>query len=136
MKRSSLARKTPIARGTSQLKRSRMARSRPKGQPAHKRDDAFLAWVRRQPYCMCKKRGPNHAHHPRYGAGVGMKAADRFAISLCETVIAVVGCHDHRHRKTGPFKEMDREAVRDWEAAQSARLVELYEDARGAGVED
>lgn len=122
MKRTPLARKTPIARGTSQLKRSRMARGRPGKQPPERRDDAFLAHVRRQRCCMCMKPGPSHAHHPRTGAGTGIKASDSTAISLC------LVCHYDLHALSGAFKSFQRAALRAWEEAKNSELREAFRE--------
>jgi hypothetical protein len=122
MKRTPLTRKTPMARSSSQLRRSALPRSRPGKQPPHKRDDAFLAFVRRQRCSMCSRPGPSHAHHPRIGAGVGIKPADDTAISLC------LVCHHDLHALAGAFKGLQREALRAWEQAKNSELQEAFRE--------
>ena len=73
-------------------KRERPRDQRPGMDPEH------LANIRKLPCCLCGERGKFvHAHHLQSGAarkerGVGLKATDRHAISLC------VAHHTELHR--------------------------------------
>lgn len=137
-----LKRSTPLARGSKPMARSRMRRRKPKGQPAERKDEAFLAWLRRQPCCMCRRRWtaslPNHAHHPRRSddepVGGGQKAPDQEALTLCpsDPRDGWKGCHDHRHEKTGPFSGWSKDEVADWERWQNQRQRALYERSEDA----
>ena len=63
------------------------------------RDEAFLAFVRKQPCCVCAKPAPSDAAHiraanPMLGkryCGKGEKPHDRFATPLCRE------CHAQQH---------------------------------------
>lgn len=138
MKRTGFKRReTPLARGSSSLKRSRIRKRKPRGQPAERSDREYLAWLRRQPCRMCGRpwtpRLPNEAHHPRRDAdgpvGTGLKAADRLALTLCATDVPEgrKGCHDHRTDKTGPFSGWSKDEVADWEREKGAAQRALYE---------
>ena len=122
MKRSGpLARKTPLARASKPMARSPMRGSRPKGQPAERSDRPYLAWLRKQPCCMCSGRPPCHAHHPRTGAGVGLKSADQGAISLCAV------CHHDLHALAGHFEGLPRAGLREWEELKARQRRAEYE---------
>jgi hypothetical protein len=125
MKRTPITRKTPMARSSSQLRRSAMPRSRPGKQPPERADAAFLAWLRRQPCVMCANPPPSHAHHPRTGAGTSIKAPDATAISLC------LVCHHDLHALAGRFRGWLREKLRTWEASCNAMLRAAYEKTKG-----
>jgi hypothetical protein len=49
-----------------------------------RRDEAYLARVRREPCCICGDDTSVEAHHPRIGVvGMGRKADDAKAVPLC-----------------------------------------------------
>lgn len=69
---------------------------------------AYLAFMREQDCCCCRRQGPNDPHH--FGErGMGQKADDYHTVPLCRA------CHDHFHDH-GTFKGMTREetALRIW----------------------
>ncbi len=129
MKRSPLLRRTPLARGTSTLKRSWIKRKRPRV-----RDDAdpkYRAWLRRQncavPGCPARPCDPHH--HSLLGAGMAKKAPDRFSFSLCN------GHHVHGlHKLAGFFKGWTKERLRKWQDMQCAFYREIYEREIGAAA--
>lgn len=135
MKRSSpLTRKTPMSRGSSPMKRSKMKRRKPRGQPPERRDDAFLAFVRTLPccadvldlegctvvYCGARPCDPHHKHED----GKGIKSHDRTCVPLCRAH------HDDAEAKRGPFKHFTKDSTRAWHDAESKRVNELYERSR------
>lgn len=70
------------------------------------RDDAYLAFVRLQPCCVCGTPSPSDAAHIRmastvYGkriTGGGEKPDDKWAVPLCRPVLGVKrGCHADQH---------------------------------------
>lgn len=63
----------------------------PRIKPGRVEDPKHLARVRSLPCVVCGAAPPNEAHHPREGQGMGQKAGDYQAISLCPA------CH-----RTGP----------------------------------
>lgn len=89
MKRSPLARKTPL-RSKSTLKRSPMRRSRkPKRIKTLIRSRAHRRFVASQPCCVpgCGRRRDIHAHHHRKlrnGGGTGLKPCDAACVPFCE----------------------------------------------------
>lgn len=121
--------RTPIARGTSQLrrrspmKRSPMKRGRPAVQPPERRDDAFKRFVRTLRCCApgdpCRARfvDPNHKH----GDGKSIKTHDRTCIPLCRVH------HNQYESKSGRFKGWTKQQTRDWHDRQSGFVLALYE---------
>lgn len=147
MKRSPLTRKTPMSRGSSPMKRSKMKRRKPRGQPPERRDDAFKAFVRTLPCCApietrvtrdgdalrfrtirCGRKpcDPNHAH----GEGMAVKTHDRTCVPLCREPAAGIDHHGDYEQKSGPFKGFTKQQTRDWHDAESKRVNELYERSR------
>ncbi len=132
MKRSPLLRRTPLARTSSLVTRSKpmrrtrlvslvKARSREQGG-----DPAYLAWVRTQPCCRCGARPPSHAHHEILnGRGKSQKAPDARTLPLCAR------CHDDFHAVTGRFAGFTREQRRDFQDVEITRLRAIH-----AGIED
>jgi hypothetical protein len=113
LKRSPLARRTPLRSG-SQLARAPMRRRPRRARPEF--DDArYLAWVRRQPCCApgCTRRAPSDPHH-RPGAGVGARSHDHEAIPLCRAD------HDDVDRFAGRFRGWTRAQRQAWHTAQVA----------------
>jgi hypothetical protein len=128
MKRAALTRKTPMARGSSQLRRSAMPRGRPGKQPPHKRDDAFKRFVLTLECCAPKDprypcwgpMTPSHKHED----GKGIKSHDRTLLPKC------VGHHGQYEDKSGVFKGFTKQQTRDWHDNESARVIKLYEEQR------
>lgn len=117
------------------MARSRMRRRKPKGQPAERRDEAFKAFVRTLPCCAPVAYFDRHTYaclgvttcgvspcdpHHEHGDGLGMKTHDRTCIPLCRFH------HDDCEAKRGVFKGWDRERMKAWHRAESARVVALY----------
>lgn len=121
MKRTPLKRGKPLARSSKPMKRTRMKRGRRAVQPPERRNDAFLAFCRKQRCAMCSRPPPTHAHHPRTGAGVGIKSSDETCVSLC------LSCHSDLHALCGKFKGFERATLRAWEAQKNRELREAYE---------
>jgi hypothetical protein len=73
----------------------------------------LLAWVRSLPCCASSLgdcAGPVVAHHPRHLAGgMGMKADDNVAISLCRRH------HQELHEVRGSFAGWARDELRLWQ---------------------
>jgi hypothetical protein len=99
MKRTPLARKTPLKRAA--MKRT----SKKKASKAWKDDPKHLARVRELPCVICGKWGETEAHHPRNGTGMGLKAPDREAVALCSS----------HHRTGGPGIAFHATGRADWE---------------------
>ena len=57
----------------------------PRIKPGRVTDERHLARVRSLPCVVCGAPPPVEAHHPRAGQGMGQKAGDDMAISLCES---------------------------------------------------
>jgi hypothetical protein len=110
MRRTPLKRSAPLARGSSSMKRSAIKRKRPRGQPPERKDEAVLAFARRRRCACCNRPPPSHAHHPRTGAGIGIKSHDAGVIPLC------LGGHSDLHSLAGAFKGWNRARLREWEA--------------------
>jgi hypothetical protein len=142
MKRSTpLKRSAPLARGTSTLRRSRIKRKRPRGQPPERKDEAFKAFVRLLPCCApittivrdgdvlrfhdgrCGHR-PCDPHH-KHGDGKGIKTHDRTCIPLCR--------YHHRDAedRRGAFCDFTKQQMRDWHDKESERVQALYERRMG-----
>lgn len=129
MKRSPLRRKRSAVRRSSRV-----------------RDDAYLAWVRRQPCAvhaaygsagypwpqmlisMLACFGPIDPEHKREGVGMGQKASDRDAWPCCRTH------HDERHSLTGVFTGWTRAQLRQFIAEQIIIANARYGMASPEGV--
>lgn len=70
------------------------------------RDERYLAFVRKQPCCVCKAPAPSDAAHIRmastvYGkraTGMAEKPDDRWCVPLCPPIIGFkIGCHKLQH---------------------------------------
>lgn len=100
MKRTTLARKTPLKAGSKVLPRralqqvgegmpkrpTTMKRRSPKPSDAKNRSAAWLAMVRSIPNCQhCGKLRPIQAAHQNQGKGIGMKVPDCLTAALCDT---------------------------------------------------
>jgi hypothetical protein len=128
--------RTPLKRGSSRLKRTRMKRKRSRGQPPERKDEAFKAFVRLLPCCAplskderwiipCEMR-PCDPHH-KHGDGKGIKTHDRTCVPLCRRH------HDDAEAKRGPFKGWTKQQTRDWHDKESERVQALYERRVGNG---
>lgn len=71
-------------------------------------DDAYRAWVTRQPCAMCGKAPPSQCHH-RTGAGLALRAHDHQSMPLCPL------CHHDLHALSGRFKGWSRGQLRLWQ---------------------
>ena len=73
------------------------------------KDPDYLAFIRRQPCCVCGRPGPSHAAHVRAGypeagwrsTGMGEKPDDRRALPLCAS--------DHLNGPTAQHRTNERE---------------------------
>lgn len=63
---------------------------------------------------------PQHAHHPRIGTGLALKAQDRQAIPLCWLH------HRCLHDLRGPFEHFNRAMLRAWQTEQAEKHQRLY----------
>lgn len=85
-----LRRKAPMARGTSQLRRSTIKKRAPKKRPGH---DKRMLEACRGMHCFLAVPGvccgdtatvvPCHANWSEYGKGAGIKADDKFTVPGC-----------------------------------------------------
>ena len=71
------------------------------------RDEKYLAFVRKQPCCVCRAPAPSDAAHIRmastvYGkraTGMAEKPDDKWSVPLCQPIPGVkAGCHKNQHR--------------------------------------
>ena len=132
MKRTGPLKRTAGLARTSPMRRTRMKRRPRRAKPGD--DPARLRWLRAQPCAACGRIGPSHAHHPRHGVGLALKAPDSDAIPLCasDPRTGRLGCHDALHRRHGLFWGWDSVRVMCWEMAQTARYQERYAAERAA----
>lgn len=99
MKRTALARKTPL-KAKSPMARKPIKQRRRKAQSAKQKDcrwrsEEYLAFVKSLPCCNClgPGRDPHHVIGLHWGlSGQGLTAPDSFAMPLCRA------CHDEVHR--------------------------------------
>ena len=92
-----LARKTPLARGSAKLRRKRInavsaKRRAYRASAEGQRGLAYMQAVKMLPCVVCGAPGPNEAHHCINGRHGSRKASDFDTIPLCQS--------DHR---TGPL---------------------------------
>ena len=128
------AAKALLARHRRNLRRKRGAPIRPIafGQRRPRiRDADYLAFIRRQPCCVCGKPGPSHAAHVRAGypeagwrpTGLGEKPDDRRTLPLC--------AFDHLEGPDAQHRGNEREWWRSRglsPTAVAAAYVEAYTD--------
>jgi len=106
-----MKRKTPMARSASLRRGNAMARkpmkgrgkTRKAGSEARWRSAAYLGWVRAHPCCVCGTTRGVIAHHligMWQVSGMGLKAADSFAMPVCD------GPGDTCHRKIHTSKTL------------------------------
>lgn len=93
MKRSQLARKTPLSARKPMQKRRRKQSAAQK--ESRFRSPAYLAWVKSQPcvYCAQPADDPHHVIGLWQLSGMGLTAPDNFAVGLCRPH------HDLVHRE-------------------------------------
>lgn len=127
MKRSSLLRKTPLARGSSRLvsakpmKRSRLVSKVKTRTAAQGGDEAYLDFVRGLPCCVYGTAAPSHAHHETgNGRGKGQKAHDR------RTMPMSFRAHREFHDGKGHFEFWTAEARAIWQTLEIQRVQELF----------
>ena len=99
---------------TTRIHPRRKGKPAPRIKPKRIEDPAHLARVRALPCVVCGMT-PSEAHHIREGSGMGQKAGDHEAISLCPY-----------HHQTGPFGEAVHNGKRTFEAKYGTEL-ELLE---------
>jgi hypothetical protein len=85
-----------------------------------KEDPKYLTWLREQSCCACNRAAPSEAHHAT-GAGMGLRSDDREAMPLCSE------CHRDLHNHTGRFKNMSKEAKKDWQKTRATIWRLAYE---------
>lgn len=94
------------------MKRSPIQR-KPRGPNPAGSDERYLAWVRRQPCCVCHQR-PVEAHHLILtGKGMGMRTPDGWAIPLCPKD------HADLHNFRGYFESFNKERRAKWQTDMS-----------------
>lgn len=128
MKRTSLARKTPLRRKT---------RLRARGDTAYRRrerDLDYMRWVITLP-CAARRlperdpcSGRVEADHAGRRPGVGMKAADRTCIPLCSKH------HRHRDNFHGMFRTWTGAQMRVWLDSVIQLTQRGHDAAREAGL--
>lgn len=112
MKRTPLARKSPLKRTAFKAK---------KAKPRKGAEPDRLAWIGQQHCAACNARPPNHAHHLIGDRkGLALKAPDSQTLSLC------LRCHKDLHEKLGMFRVMTRDDLRSWQLAKIAHAQLLY----------
>ncbi|WP_129141506.1 DUF968 domain-containing protein [Modicisalibacter coralii] len=103
MKRSQIARKTPLTARKPMQKRRRKQSSAQK--ESRFRSPAYLAFVRSLPCCACgvSPCDPHHVIGLHWGlSGAGMTAPDNYAMPLCRA------CHGEMHREPGWLQHQPR----------------------------
>jgi len=111
MKRTEMKRKTPLPKSYSKPRGKAMERKPKKGEgrkrkastDARWRSSVYLEWVRAQPCCVCGTTWGVIAHHlisMWQVSGMGLKAADSFAMPVCD------GPGDTCHRKIHASKTL------------------------------
>lgn len=83
-------------------------------------DAPYLAFIRKQPCCMCQASPPSEAHHRTGQRGIGQKNLDTESMPLCHE------CHMCFHNASGPFKQMDKERRREWQRAQVRHYQDMW----------
>ena len=137
-------RRTPINRGTSQLKRKAWLRTRKpmkRTRWREKGDPTYRAKVRSLPCCarslsQCFGRiDPHHAgwdHSKGEGKGTGIKATDSTCVPLCRRH------HQQLEWLQGPFSDWDKASRRLWvtdrieETRAAIALMEMPSDGHGS----
>lgn len=141
MKRSELKRKTPLKnraelKAKAPMNRKREKRSAPRRQAANDsrwRSEAYLAWVRSLPCCVCG--APANAVHHLIGiwqmGGMGLKAPDSMAMPVCDGPGDT--CHRRIHneqalrdRQPAFLRDTLSRAVRAFGGETKAELIKAW----------
>lgn len=133
---SSLARRTPLNRGTKPLRRkTRMKQRREKPRRSGRvRNPAFMAWVRRQP-CAVRIEAPDpnrltpctgrlESDHQGWRPK-GRKSNDDECVPMCKKH------HAERTAQWGCFRELDQEQLRAWGARAIERTQAEWRQTQG-----
>lgn len=86
-------------------------------------DPEYTRWLQWQPCAHCEK-SPCEAHH-KTGAGMGLRAHDHEAFSLCHWH------HMDFHGQAGPFEHMDKQARRVWQEDKVKEYRSLWSVSDG-----
>lgn len=134
---SGLRRKTPLAAGSGPQRKpvARKAPRRKASSDTRWRSEAYLAFVRSLPCCVCGATTGIAAHHMigmwQLG-GMGLKAPDSFAMPACDGPGDT--CHRRIHdekalrdRQPGFVRDTISRAVRHFEGDIKAELVRTWE---------
>lgn len=134
MKRTALARRTPMARTSAPVRETRMPQRRAKPRRSSRVvDRVHLAAVHHLPCCardLSPCSGPLEADHAAKKIGGGRKSDDTGAIPLCQLH------HSQRHSFSGPFRSWTAPVMRRWLdeqiAATRTTLLTAATNPRGA----
>jgi hypothetical protein len=129
VKRTAIARSTPLARTGGPQRRTRLAPKRATPRRSSRVEAPhYLAWLREQPCGVpfilkdaagpCG--GPVDPEHKREGVGMGQKASDMDAWACCRIH------HDQRHDGRGVFSTMTRDELRTFIRMQIAMFKTAY----------
>lgn len=89
-------------------------------------DPEYIRWIKEQPCNQCGRQRGCDAHH-RTGTGMAMRAHDHSAMPLCRE------CHMEFHAGSGPFKEMKKQARRDYQDEAIQRCRRVYNASKAPG---
>lgn len=89
-------------------------------------DSDYTDWLRRQPCNQCGRQAGCDPHH-RTGAGVALRSHDHEAMPMCRI------CHTKFHAASGPFREMNKQARRDYQDEAIERCRRSYSSKAPAG---
>lgn len=121
MKRSPLARKTPLAPGTKPMKRGGRVRAvNPKRRKALSEEQfgEKAVWIRAMPCCVCGYRPPSDPHHVK-SRGAGGRAEDVVPLCrLCHDWIHASGRYSFERAKGIDLRVIARCLHAEWEANQ------------------
>lgn len=129
MKRTAIARKTPLARTGGLKRRARMSPKRATPRRSSRVVNShYLAWLREQPcgvpYILKDAAGPCGGpvdpEHKREGVGMGQRASDADAWACCRVH------HDQRHDGRGVFASMTRAELRVFIRLQIKMCLAAY----------
>lgn len=136
MKRSPLKRKTPLRQSRPTERKSALSRKprRKASTDTRWRSEAYLAFVRTLPCCVCGAATGIAAHHLKgmwQMSGAGLKAPDSFAMPVCDGPGDT--CHRRIHdeqalrdRQPGFIRDTISRAVRHFEGDIKAELVRTW----------
>lgn len=139
-----LKRRTPLAQGESLKARKPLKRvTRRKAPASHSSDqrwrsEAYLAFVRSLPCCVCVATTGVAAHHMigmwQLG-GIGLTAPDSFAMPACDPIYGHSrDCHQQIHahkalrdRQPGFVRDTISRAVRHFDGEVKTQLIQAWE---------